>query len=264
MFRVKSAPKSLIPFKDALTIPPIWKPTIAEDGSSQLTIPMQRTTVQLHSDLPFTEVWTYAGYFPGPTIEVRSGQTVQVNWINQLSGSLPIAAVIASDNTQQMPGRSGGIEQTKISEIPAWTVVHLHGGRTPSDSDGWSENASLFGQTQTSVYSNQQRSSLLWYHDHAMGITRYNVYSGLAGMWTIRDCEEEELELPSGEYEIPLLIQDRNLDTEPDGSLTGKLLHKVEENTMEFFVPFTLVNGTIYPYCAVEARHYRFATAQWR
>jgi spore coat protein A len=98
---------------------------------------------------------------------------------------------------------------------------------------------------------------LLWYHDHAMGITRFNVYAGLAGLYIIRDHEEAALHLRDGPYEIPLLLQDRNLDTAPDGSLTGRLLHKIEDGTMEFFGPFTLVNGTTWPYLPVEARHDR-------
>ena len=98
---------------------------------------------------------------------------------------------------------------------------------------------------------------MLWYHDHAMGITRFNVYAGLAGLYVVRDDEEDALGLPSGPYEIPLLFQDRNLDTNADGSLSGRLLHKIEDSTMEFFGPFTLVNGTIWPYLPVEARQYR-------
>src|SRR6266567_4030185 len=81
--------------------------------------------------------------------------------------------------------------------------------------------------------------------------------TGLAGLYIIRDAEEEALRLPAGPYEIPLLLQDRNLDTAPDGSLTGRLLHKVEDGTMEFFGPFTLVNGIIWPHLPVEARQYR-------
>ena len=90
-----------------------------------------------------------------------------------------------------------------------------------------------------------------------MGITRFNVYAGLAGLYIIRDAEEAALCLPAGPYEIPLLLQDRNLETAPDGSLTGRLLHKIEDGTMEFFGPFTLVNGTIWPHLPVEARQYR-------
>jgi spore coat protein A len=90
-----------------------------------------------------------------------------------------------------------------------------------------------------------------------MGITRLNVYAGLAGLWMIRDAEEDPLGLPAGPHEIPLLIQDRNLDLAADGSLSGRLLHLVEDGTMEFFGPFTLVNGTIWPHLPVEPRQYR-------
>src|SRR5207247_10711127 len=78
-----------------------------------------------------------------------------------------------------------------------------------------------------------------------------------AGTYNIRAAEEAALGPPAGPYEIPLLIQDRNLETAPDGSLTGRLLHKVEDGTMEFFGPFTLVNGIIWPHLPVEARQYR-------
>jgi spore coat protein A len=220
---------------------------------------MRPAQVQLHSDLPPSEVWTYAGSLPGPTIEVSRGQSLQVEWINAIPGDepYPITAVTAPDGTQNEPGRSGRPANSTVATLPPWTVVHLHGGRTAAVSDGWTENATLSGQSTTCDYTNDQQATLLWYHDHAMGITRFNVYTGLAGLYIIRDAEEAALLLPAGPYEIPLLIQDRNLETAPDGSLTGRLLHKVEDGTMEFFGPFTLVNGTIWPHLPVEARQYR-------
>jgi len=204
-------------------------------------------------------VWTYEGSLPGPTIEVARGQSLQVEWINAIPGGepYPITAVTAPDGTQNEPGRSGRQANSTVAKLSPWTVVHLHGGRTAAVSDGWTENASLSGQSTTSDYTNDQQATLLWYHDHAMGITRFNVYAGLAGLYIIRDAEEAALHLPAGPYEIPLLLQDRNLETAPDGSLTGRLLHKVENGTMEFFGPFTLVNGTIWPHLPVEARQYR-------
>jgi len=220
---------------------------------------MRPAQVQLHSELPPSEVWTYEGLLPGPTIEVSRGQRVQVEWINALPRDepYPITAVTAPDGTQNEPGRSGRPANQTVATLPPWTVVHLHGGRTAAVSDGWTENGTLSGQYTTCNYTNDQQATLLWYHDHAMGITRFNVYTGLAGLYIIRDAEEEALRLPAGPYEIPLLLQDRNLDTAPDGSLTGRLLHKVEDGTMEFFGPFTLVNGIIWPHLPVEARQYR-------
>lgn len=58
-------------------------------------------------------------------------------------------------------------------------------------------------------YKNDQEPASLWYHDHAVGNTRLNVYAGLAGLYTIRDDVEDALDLPSGAREVPLLIQDR-------------------------------------------------------
>ena len=73
------------------------------------------------------------------------------------------------------------------------------------------------------TYPNDQRAAMLWYHDHVMGVTRFNVYAGLAGLWIVRDERERELELPEGPpYEVPLLLSDRNFDVDDDGRLTGR------------------------------------------
>ncbi len=250
---------SLTKFKDCLQVPPVLHPQQTDDQRYRLRVHMRPARVQLHSELPPSEVWTYAGSLPGPTIEVSRGQHVQIEWINALPADqpYPITAVTAPDGSQNAPGRSGRPLNQTVATLPLWTVVHLHGGRTAATSDGWTENASLSGQCTTCDYTNDQRATLLWYHDHAMGITRFNVYAGLAGLYMIRDAEEAALHLPAGPYEIPLLLQDRNLDTAADGSLTGRLLHKIEDSTMEFSGPFTLVNGTIWPYLPVEARQYR-------
>jgi FtsP/CotA-like multicopper oxidase with cupredoxin domain len=260
MTEQSTGPRLPTRFKDSLRIPPVLHPQQMDDQRYSLRVQMRPAQVQLHSELPPSEVWTYEGSLPGPIIEVARGQRVQVEWINAIPADqpYPITAVTAPDGTQNEPGRSGRPANSTVAALPPWTVVHLHGGRTAAVSDGWTENASLSGQSTTCDYTNDQQATMLWYHDHGMGITRFNVYAGLAGLYIIRDAEEAALHLPSGPYEIPLLIQDRNLETAPDGSLTGRLLHKVEDGTMEFFGPFTLVNGTIWPYLPVEARQYRF------
>lgn len=250
---------SLTKFKDPLRVPPILRPSKTDEQRYRLRIHMRPAQVQLHSELPPSEVWTYEGSLPGPIIEVWRGQHVQIEWINAIPADqpYPVTAVTAPDGSQNEPGRSGRPLNQTVATLPPWTVVHLHGGRTAAESDGWTENASLSGQCTTNDYTNDQQATMLWYHDHAMGITRFNVYAGLAGLYVIRDAEEAALRLPADPYEIPLLFQDRNLETSPDGSLTGRLLHKIEDGTMEFFGPFTLVNGIIWPYLPVEARQYR-------
>ena len=71
------------------------------------------------------------------------------------------------------------------------TVVHLHGGHVPPDYDGFPESTFVSGGSRLYRYPNTQLPTTLWYHDHALGITRYNVMMGLAGLYVIRDRDEE-------------------------------------------------------------------------
>jgi spore coat protein A len=191
---------SLTKFKDRLRIPPILRPSKTDEQRYRLRIQMRPAQVPLHSQLPPSEVWTYEGSLPGPTIEVWRGQYVQIEWINMLPADrpYPVTAVTAPDGSQNEPGRSGRPFNQTVATLPPWTVVHLHGGRTAAESDGWTENASLSGQCTTNDYTNDQQATLLWYHDHAMGITRFNVYAGLTGLYVIRDAEEAALGLLAG------------------------------------------------------------------
>ena len=72
-------------------------------------------------------------------------------------------------------------------------------------------------ERETYVYPNHQQACTLWYHDHAMALTRLNVYAGLAGFYLISDAFEKSLELPKDDYDIPLMIMDRTF--QEDGSL---------------------------------------------
>jgi FtsP/CotA-like multicopper oxidase with cupredoxin domain len=160
---------------------------------------------------------------------------------------------------QCLPGRSGGAVDQDAAAISGYAVVHLHGALTQATSDGWTENLMAPGQRTLDTYQNDQRAALLWYHDHVMGITRFDLYAGLAGLWIVRDARERELKLPEGPpYELPLMLADRNFDAAPDGSLTGQLLHKTDPDVMESFSPFTTVNGVIWPRVEVEPTTYRF------
>jgi FtsP/CotA-like multicopper oxidase with cupredoxin domain len=249
----------LTPFKDPLPVPQVLRPQQARDGPASLTIHLRATNQRLHSELPPTPVWGYEGCFPGPTIEVRRGQRVRVEYINDLpaEAEFPVTAVLAPNGTQNRAGCEGRVPDANVASLKPWIVTHLHGGRTAAGSDGWTENAVFPNQSTICSYDNDQPATMLWYHDHAFGITRYNVYAGLAGLYMIRDSEEAALGLPANKCEIPLLIQDRNLDAAADGTFTGRLLHKTTDDTMEFYGPFTCVNGIIWPYADVEARQYR-------
>lgn len=113
------------------------------------------------------------------------------------------------------------------------------------------------GQSATCYYPNEQEATSLFYHDHAMGITRLNAVAGLAGMYMIRDPLEESLNLPRGAYEIPLVLFDRSF--RPDGQLHYPVSGKPGAPWVsEYYGSALLVNGKIFPYLEVEPRKYRF------
>ena len=255
--------KPLTPFVDELPVP---RRLVAAEHGGRLTVPMRAGVHRFHRDLPESDVWGYDGTAPGPTIEAERGRPVTVDWVNELAGPLPLAVTIAPSASdpdgvpvQCRPGLSGGRPDQNVAALGGHAVVHLHGGLTPAPYDGWAENLFAPGQTAVSHYPMDQRAALLWYHDHVMGITKYDVYAGLAGLWIIRDERERELGLPEGPpFEVPLLFQDRNFDTGEHGQLTGRLLHKTDPDVMEAFPPFTVVNGKVWPVLEVQPVTYRF------
>src|SRR3954468_17498975 len=255
--------KPLTPFVDALPVP---RRLVAVEHGGRLTISMRLGTHRFHRDLPESRVWGYDGTVPGPTVEAERGRPVTVNWINELEGPLPLAVTIAPSAAdadgvpvQCHPGLSGGIPDDNVAALGGHAVVHLHGGVTPASYDGWAENLFAPGQTAVCHYPTDQRAELLWYHDHVMGVTKYDVYAGLAGLWIIRDERERELGLPEGPpFELPLLIQDRNFDLDEHGQLSGRLVHKTDPEVMEAFPPFTVVNGKVWPVLDVQPATYRF------
>lgn len=260
----------LTPYLDPLPIPKTLTPVSTAGGVHRYCVEMKAAHVRLHSEIAHpTLIWGYDGQYPGPTIEARRDQPVAVEWVNQLTGPHPVRRFLGNPDTdadptattETEPGQNDRGAFGPDAPYPAWTVVHLHGGRVPPDSDGWPDNAYFPGGSQRCLYPNGQRAALLWYHDHAMGLTGPNVFAGLAGLYLVRDPEEDNLRdnchLPSGPYEIPLLIQGRNLDLDDAGDFTGALLYKLDGELSEFYGPYTLVNGKIWPHLEVEPRQYR-------
>jgi spore coat protein A len=234
---------------DPLPIPKRLTPQSTHKDKVQYSVRMSEFTHQMHSQLPPTRVWGYEGQYPGPTFDVMSGVPVEVRWEN----ALPEKHIFQVD-----PHIHGAMPPTPAVR----TVPHLHGARTRSESDGLPEKWFTPGKTERYHYPNEQQAATLWYHDHALGITRLNVYAGLSGFYLLRDAHELSMNLPSGDYEIPLLIQDRILDDK------GQLVYAPtwEEGTAvppgawgpEFFGDLPVVNGAIYPYLDVEPCRYRF------
>lgn len=243
-----------------------------------------------------TTVWGYtinglkAGYL-GASVQARStlagetGRPVSMKYVNDLrgpGGALLTRHLFTVDKT--MDGSNAGESELRI-------VTHLHGGHVPPEFDGhplaWVSNdpaaktglpadpvtgrpARPDGNTVTYTYPNTQAAGQIWFHDHALGITRINVYAGLAANYFVRDAQEDALNLPSGAYEIPLVIQDKSFHK--DGSLhysAVPLLDATGEQAVvdgqpvftsypEFFGNTIVVNGKVWPYLDVEPRKYRF------
>ncbi|HVW07424.1 MAG TPA: multicopper oxidase domain-containing protein [Bryobacteraceae bacterium] len=236
-------PEKLAKFVDPLPLPPAAK---RQPG---LTTPAFRITMsefqcKVHRDLPATTMWGYNGSSPGPTIETRSGEGLRVEWINRL----PQRHLLPVDHH---------IHGAEADKPDVRAIVHVHGAKAPPDSDGYPEDWYTPGKSLTNYYPNQQDPATLWYHDHAMGITRLNMYAGLFGFFLIRDKVEDGLNLPRGAYEIPLTICDRSFLENgqfdyPESGIPGAPW--VPEAPGEAF----LINGKIFPYLEVEPRRYRF------
>jgi spore coat protein A len=139
------------------------------------------------------------------------------------------------------------------------TSTHLHGARVPSISDGYPEDWYAPGSHRLCFYPNAQDATALWVHDHAMGVSRMNIMAGLMGWYLLRDDEEAALGLPSGDYEIPLLIYDRSFT--PDGQLYYPNPPDEGAWAQEFLGDAMVINGKVQPFLEVQPRKYRLRIA---
>jgi spore coat protein A len=223
-----------------------------------------------------TTVWGYGApgqppTYPGRSIEAHADQPINVLWTNDLVDEygMPLPHFLPVDETIHwaMPMDP----PYPASGVPV--VTHLHGGHTESASDGlptgwFTPDFAQTGDTWVKPvlhYDNDQEAATLWYHDHALGITRLNVYAGLAGFYPLRDGydtgrRDNPLGLPAFPYEAALVIQDRMFTS--DGELYYPSMPEEPGQPdpsvlPEFFGDFILVNGQAWPVMDVEPRTYR-------
>jgi spore coat protein A, manganese oxidase len=221
-----------------------------------------------------TRVWGYNGSYPGPTIIAKKNVPIDIFWRNDLvnGNNQPLPHLLPVDAT--LHWALEGTSNWQQYGVPV--VTHLHGGHTESASDGLPEawftpgfrlkgQRFVKGDVTPYHYSNNQEAATIWYHDHALGITRLNVYAGLAGYYLITDDNEINLQmtgkLPAAPYDLGLAIQDRMFTT--DGQLFYPSMPEEPgqpDPTIlpEFFGDFILVNGKTWPALEVEPRQYRF------
>jgi len=259
-------------------------------GADYYEIAMRQYTDTLHPHLPATTLWGYGNAADksrdfrhlGGAIIARSGRPVRVRWSNELPPvhPLPVDMSLVSPYL--------GVGDPAVNRA----APHLHGGLVPWTSDGgpfswFSPNGKKQVKGPSCVnwlpdkngkltddywYPNMLSARMLWYHDHAVGITRLNAYAGLASGYILGDDAEDNLMGQLGitaERQIPLAIQDKVFNS--DGSLwypstydtqffalgPGKTL-PTPSLVPEFWGDTMLVNGTAYPFLEVKRGLYRF------
>lgn len=213
------------PFTLPLNAPPVLAPTAADSAADYYDLAVAETDVEI---IPgkLTRIIGVNGATPGPTIRARTGRPAVVRFKN-------------------------GLPATTLGNSPGDLTIHLHGGHTPAVDDGYPVDPTFVrGGTRTYNYPNNQPAATLWYHDHLKEESAPHVWYGLAGFYLISDDLEASLGLPSGAYDIPLVVQDRAFDA------SGQIVYT--ENVNGETGDTLLVNGTIQPYFRVAARKYRF------
>jgi FtsP/CotA-like multicopper oxidase with cupredoxin domain len=179
-----------------------------------------------------TRVWTYRG-------EVIKGDP---NAVQHLPGSYlgPILRL--------RKGQRVRLEFT--NELPEPSIVHWHGLHVPEEADGHPRLAIGTGQTYVYEFEVANRAGTYWYHPHPHGRTGPQVYNGLAGLLLVSDEEESAAGLPSGEHDIPLVIQDRTFDAD------NQLVY-LADGMLGFLGERILVNGQPDFILPVATRAYR-------
>ncbi|QSB14209.1 multicopper oxidase family protein [Natronosporangium hydrolyticum] len=206
------------PFQQQLYIPPVLQ-------GPEVTLEMVEADVQLLPTGPPTRMWTYNGNFPGPTIRRPAGEPTQLAVRNRLPATFGEA------------------------------TLHNHGGHSASSEDGQADSFLIpSGGMRTYTYEHMERgeperAAMQWYHDHRMDLTGRNVWNGLAGLFILDDEVEAALDLPSGEFDIPLVLADRSFDEQNQIPYVFNPLGTVGDTI--------LVNGRPQPHFNVGDRKYR-------
>ncbi|HFC11544.1 MAG TPA: multicopper oxidase family protein, partial [Anaerolineae bacterium] len=156
-----------------------------------------------------------------PIIRVKQGQKVRIHFNNQLTEE---------------------------------SIIHWHGLDVPANMDGHPQYAIDGGQTYVYEFEVRNRAGTYWYHPHPHGRTGAQVYAGMAGLFLVSDAEEAALNLPSGAYELPLVLQDRRFDNANELVYLGR---GMMDQMMGFLGDVMLVNGKPNLAIPVETRGYR-------
>jgi spore coat protein A, manganese oxidase len=206
-----------VPFSHPLVFPPV-------NTNPNVSIGIDEGCVQI-LDGPCTNMWTYGGTYPGLTVRRPTGQQTNVTFTNNLD---PAAGEM---------------------------TVHNHGNHSSPENDGQPDDFLIAtGEPRTYIYTGledgmNERGTMHFYHDHRDQVTGRNVWMGLTGFYIVDDPADPPT-LPSGDFDLPLAIADRQFDIDnqipyvfnPNGVTGDKFL----------------VNSVYQPYLEVGDRKYRF------
>jgi spore coat protein A len=245
-----AVPLGVTPFTETL-------PTLAQLGvidatkGGTATIRMVNATHSFHAAMASTPTFAYRSDggvqdYLGPVIVAKRNVPFKLTVVNEL-GVHPLAGAMDF-------GIDGAVP---LDATAPRAAVHLHGGNTDPANDGDPLDFFGHGASKTYHYGNTQEAAGLWFHDHALGITRLNVFAGLAGGYLVRDANDpgDGTLLPAPPYEVPLVVQDRMFNA--DGTFDYPL-GEARNWAPEFFGDVATVNGKAWPNLAVDRGKYRF------
>jgi spore coat protein A len=205
--------------------------------------PIPVTTLWGYGNRELEQIFTNNGglgvTFPARSFVVQRGAPITVNWYNNLvdANNNPLPHLVGVDQTISMQADAANVP---INGVPM--AVHHHGGNNAAEFDGGPDqwftplrrqigpgvttlNSTPGSDHLSYQYKNDDEASLHWYHDHGEGVTRINAYAGLAGLYVIRDANEAALiaakMMPSGEQELPIVIQDKVFQADGALAYTG-------------------------------------------
>ncbi len=232
------------------------------DGTEHYRIELRSIAHTFHPRLQDIPMWSFGPKSPGELIVAKPGVPVEITWYNSLGKE--------NLNGLLLLGVRQGMEEDHMM-TKSHNQVHMHGARVPWTSDGFPDSVFHSGEGRVFHYPNNQPAATLWYHDHAMDVTRLNVYAGLFGAYILRDPAEDSM-LPAGDLEIPLILQDKSFATDSDGKFRLYYEQSVSATPAdkktggpstvaaqpEFVGDHPVVNGQIWPLLELAPRIYRF------
>lgn len=201
-----------------------------------LTLRAAPSKVQILPGTP-TTVWSYQpqieqgdpasvqiipGSYLGPIIRVRTGERVRITFINDLPESQP-------------------------------SIFHWHGLHLPADMDGQPHQVVPPGGRFVYEFTVTDRAGTYWFHPHPHGLIGHQVLMGLAGLFIVTDPEAQVAGLPTGDHDLPLVIQDRSFDTQNQFITTPAMMQQL----MGFLGDRVLVNGQLNVQLDLATRAYR-------